>query len=546
MSTPTVPEVSLMFQNARKDKTSPANMKIGKPMQSYNAWKLRSSPNNNTEYDSFIMPNMRMGNKENINTVQQLLEDKSLLSKKQVRFESPVQRNGDMLQYPSGRQNVPRMRKISETSVEKITEPKPVTRHDVLSNNRAVISNVSNDTMNTCTQGTGISKPFEKLYVSNIPNRELDLSFLEPAKNPCNFIRTDAGHTVRPVLNSPVSANRMNPINYNTNAYSRHTGPVLNDTLSRNIVTPEKVNPIGYYQNTTLARTPLQVSSETLTRNAAVPYQDILAEVRRETMFKQIRAESDILLNKQDNDSASNQSNSVSAEVNTASVAAEPVQTEQTTSNAVVAPPSNENPSMSDLLQIIKLQNEQLQMLQTQVDKLVQLNLKSEENKQHNVQEHVHKQNEPVVMFKDQQVETSFVEDGHRQMIVREESIEKKNNKISVGMMTSFEVSFKPPVTKKKVKQRNMQPMNDVSSNDVSFYETARHRGRSRRKPQQQEYVPKNNRKQAENFRVFPESWKRPNETEYSLGSQESLEVEEPPESPENSIHIDMQEYDTE
>ncbi|GLV43922.1 hypothetical protein CBL_12782 [Carabus blaptoides fortunei] len=530
ISAPTVPEVSLMFQNARKDRTTaPVNMNIGKPMQSYNAWKLRSSPNNNTAYDSFIMPNT--GNKENISTVQQLLEDKSLLSKKQVRFESPVPKNGDLLQYPSGRQNMLKMKKLPETCVEKVIESKPMTRHDVLVNK-------SSDKMNTCTQAASVSKPFEKLYVSNIPNRELDLSFLEPAKTPYNFIRTN---TVRPVLNSPVSVNRMTPIDYNTNAtYNRHSRPVLNDTtLSRNV---------GYY-HTESVRPPARISSEPLTRNAAVPYQEILAEVRREQLAvsdRQIRADNEVLVNRFDNDSASNQTTSVCTDVNTATMPAESVQTEQTTLHTAAPPPSTGNPSMSDLLQIIKLQNEQLQMLQTQVDKLVKLNLKSEENKQHIVRD----EHEHVVTVKDQQVGTSFVEDGQRKMVVQQESIEQKNNKISVGMMTSFEVSFKPPVTKKKVKQRNIQPMNDaVSSNDVSFYETVRHRARPRRKQQQQqqqqEFVPQNSKKQQENFRVFPESWKRPQETEYSLGSQESVEVEEPPESPENSIHIDMQEYDT-
>lgn len=87
-------------------------------------------------------------------------------------------------------------------------------------------------------------------------------------------------------------------------------------------------------------------------------------------------------------------------------------------------------PTVADLFKIIKLQNEQLQLLQDKVDKFI-LNSKSEP------------QNQPLPL------QTNYITEH---MSVK--SFDKECHKISIGVMTSFEMVTSTIINKEIVKQK--------------------------------------------------------------------------------------------
>lgn len=412
-----------MFQNLRKDKSTPIN--VGKPVQSYNAWKLRTQLKNPQEFDSFLLT----ANKENTGILQNGFQDRSFLSKKQVRFQSPVQKTTTSNASKIEHLLPPFTAKVSENAAYlatmkqsetfgKINERITVNANSKSSkqaNTSSALLSTKNTKETDCTDTIknsetsnnlySITKPFEQLYVSNlpIPNRELDLSFLEPQKNPCprqEFLKKV--YTASPDKNTHYSDyyKTIKP------SFDQPNNIKVNQILEIN--QPQKEIVDFSNSSNTVATSNENIKNLDNTNND---------EIVEESTNKDLASKD---CDKLESDS----------------------------------------PSVKDLLTIIKLQNQQLQKLQSQVEKLVQINEINQIETQATPVKPIITRN--VILCKDQQVETSFQEQSIEQHYKHSNDIHDMNNKISVGLMTSFEVSFKPPPLKKNKKGRNLPPVQDI------------------------------------------------------------------------------------
>lgn len=417
-----------MFQNLRKGKSTPIN--VGKPVQSYNAWKLRSQPKNPQEFDSFLLT----ANKENTGILQNGPQDRSFLSKKQVRFQSPVQKSPTTVSKNIEHLLPPSTTKVAENAayLASYYSGNQIKKSEIFSKINGIItvnpnnespseslkkSNTSSALLSTknmkesgrtdkmknpeiSNNPYSLTKPFEQLYVSNLPNRELDLSFLEPQKNPCprqEFFKKM--YTASPDKNAH---------------YSEYYKTITPSFDQPNI----QVNPIlemNQYD------TPLQPQKEIVdfsnSCNTAVTSDE----------------------NNKNIENTMNNGEKIEECTN------------KNLANKDCDKLESDSPSVKDLLTIIKLQNQQLQKLQSQVEKLVQINEIHQLEKQPTPLETTTTRNV---------VETSFQEQIEQHKHSNDQ--QNINNKISVGLMTSFEVSFKPPPVKKNKKGRNLPSVQDI------------------------------------------------------------------------------------
>lgn len=398
-----VPEVSLLLQNS-------SSQQIRRPSEhehtTYNVWKVRN----------------QMQQKENLSgNVNREASLSFQESRKQVRFESQQSTR----KLPSVEKPCLQSGNFYNYQQEKILP----FRNDAL------------------PSSTIISKPFEQIYMENIPNRHLDLSIIDAPTTSKSQTNQNA-LLERPNLNVINS----NLLDIRDNKLKTVQSPALNQPRDRN---KQSLRNDHFYGNFT---------------NKEKFYH----EEARNCNFDKIHSygaspNNDFLMN----------------------------------ANKVVQHKAEDEPTTKDLLKIIQQQNEQILMLQKQVSGLL----------------NVHEQ------FKQIEPPNNFCNYGLRNTQLDSIPVFGKtpekgppNPKFAIDVMTSFEVSIRPQQSFARNKL-----LKDCLYNEPKISEIVE---------------PDSPCKETVDNTV--------DKSDCSLVINEPIRVPEDTPSPENSIHVDMQDYSSE
>lgn len=244
------------------------------------------------------------------------------------------------------------------------------------------------------------------------------------------------------------------------------------------------------------------------------------------------------------------------------------------------------DPTVAELINIVKMQNEQLRILQNQVEMLIKINdnnsrndeiketladvgrkerVKKNERMRYDTRNKTKKYHERsngknVALYEEQTYGNGYNEEVRK--ITKENYLTKqiKNDKISVGIMTSFQVSLTSPFERTKLPRNRYESEESTSTNADSYdYKNIKPQ-EEKREIRHRKHITNNQNKP---IKVFTDTWHDKNnfvdkhcleinntnkDNDYSLQDidlERSLEVQEPPLSPNHTVHVEMQDYDS-
>ncbi|XP_018328117.1 uncharacterized protein LOC108738981 isoform X2 [Agrilus planipennis] len=322
------------------------------------------------------------------------------------------------------------------------------------------------------------SKPFEEIYMANIPSRNLDLSMVDPNKSYLNHGSCDI-ENLNPLYKKTGVVAKPDHLNKRADCNRR----VLEGLNSNAIKNNEKRCAIDPKRGVNEVVVDLyNYKYENFKKNPGVHLRCDYDTVIKRPSEQQNCASNDRIVNKMD----------------------QSIQTQETAVCLAESKDSNE-PTVKDLLQIMKQQNEQLLLLQNQVAMLL---------------ENQKKREPPEVSPALKEIVAPPSKDNpqilppHKNLI-NTRPLFQNPNKYSIDVMTSFEVSIRPQVKSNKVFKEHLnhepkiQEITEIESNFSS------------------------NNNRTEDVK----------NTNLSLALDEPLKVPEQSHSPDNSIHVEMQDY---
>lgn len=407
---------------------------------SYNAWKLHN-------------PAPIENNKENVRHECRASASPQIFNRKQVRFENSARNN---YVHHAVETQQPKQQFVSQNQQTEHSEPQKLLPSSTL-----------------------ISKPFEQIYMENIPNRHLDLSIID-APNIKTTVRTERNF-YDDNTTSPRVQKEPDTIPSNSHHVFDHFNQQNYQNSGRTMKKQEKFN---------LCDDSFFEISKNKTKHTGLV--DLYNYKPHVPTNKPMHSDDTV-------DNIPTTYNSYKSMTNNR----KPTKFE-TSKHSQEA---TEEPSVKDLLKIIQHQNEQLLVLQKQVASLLtaQDNLKQIEPPPPSEPKHIYglknTQHETMALFAQQHDE------------------QPKSSKFAIDVMTSFEVSIRPPPHF----NRNKFVKDYLQSEEAKIQEI---------------YENDNVEKLTEKLNNSGDDSK--------LSMCEPVVVNEPPPSPDNSIHVDMQDYSSE
>ncbi|CAH0552634.1 unnamed protein product [Brassicogethes aeneus] len=434
-----VPEVSLLFGA----KQAAHNLNSKSP---YMSWKMK-----NMQQPSY---NYNPTNKENFSNSSQ---NTSHMFKKQVRFESPVLQQRPSLTY--------------EPFLPK-NDPGNVLNS--LPNGNNNVNNIGEKNL----MGTVNGQTFDQIYMANVPNRHLDLSIVEPMRprpklNINNKQRLDNNYNNEKVEEkvAPKSYREYMECQKKTAETDNEGSEIITDIYSymtNKNNTPKKLSndslfgtktPVRKSGNTPHSKKPGFNSNSPACQNK--PMCENMSKKSCNKLINQINNPEEVRYQPVFNNLFENQSkeyllpsrienaenqnifmNHQSSETRRQSdiessaspqLCREKYDSETQTNNhsRELQEHKPDEPTLKDLLKIISQQNEQMLLLQKQVASLMQ-------------RDHHQKQLEPPPR---QEIQNDYITSTQHENFASgiHNTPKKRLPKFSIDLMTSFEVSFRPP-----------------------------------------------------------------------------------------------------